>query len=765
MLCKSKLWSATPSTPTSLLNPLCKFFHQTKRSIKSTSAQQSKAHLVEHSSRQHCSDQSYSYLFSRLKSPFDLLEAKRLHAVLIVSGVFDPETNDGLFGSQLVNVYVRFGRLDDALDVFEEMPKKSNVAYNAILRGLVGAERFSEAIHFFRWMLREECIPDNFTYPIVLKACSGLHDLEAGQNVCDLIKFNEAKFDAKRNVYVECAMIDMFAKCGSLAEARDVFEEMPRKDLASWSAMIGGAVRNGYSLEALRLLKRMRQEGLRPDSVTVASILPACGVLEDAHMGMTLQGFAVRSGFESDIYVSNALLDMYGKCRLTNEAHAVFCRIVNKDAVSWSALIAGYSQNGEYCQSVELYLDMNNVGIKTNVIVASSVLPGLGKLKLLKHGKEMHGYILKQGFESDGVTGSALIDMYMNCGTKRAAENILYTMSFRDIVLFNSMIVGYSINSDSDSALSVFQKIWKFDLTPNAVTILSVLPVCTEIGNVTHGKEIHGYTIRTSIGEVVSVENSLIEMYCKCGHLELGIKVFNRVMEKNIVTYNTIICAHATHGLGEQALSFFEEMKGLRMRPNKITFIGLLSACSHAGLVEKGWCIYDAMRSKHKIMPEREHYSCMVDLLGRAGQLNRAFNFIKEMPVEPDISVWGSLLSACRAHDNVVLASIVGRKIIDENLTDPGHHVLLHNIYASSQRWRDASIVRAAIKEKGLSKTPGRSWIQIGFRIHTFHARGQIHPESDNIYRVLDLLLLEMKEKGSAPDQGSSSGDLMEISG
>ncbi|KAI6672592.1 hypothetical protein NL676_000498 [Syzygium grande] len=206
-------------------------------------------------------------------------------------------------------------------------------------------------------------------------------------------------------------------------------------------------------------------------------------------------------------------------------------------------------------------------------------------------------------------------------------------------------------------------------------------------------------------------------------------------------------------------------MKGLRMRPNKITFIGLLSACSHAGLVEKGWCIYDAMRSKHKIMPEREHYSCMVDLLGRAGQLDHAFNFIKEMPVEPDISVWGSLLSACRAHDNVVLAGIVGRKIIDENLTDTGHHVLLHNIYASSQRWQDASIVRAAIKEKGLSKTPGRSWIQIGFRIHTFHARGQIHPESDNIYRVLDLLLLEMKEKGYAPDQGSSSGDLMEISG
>ncbi|KAI3440977.1 uncharacterized protein J3R85_003023, partial [Psidium guajava] len=674
-------------------------------------------------------------------------------------------TNDGLFGSQLVNVYVRFGRLDDALDVFEEMPKKSNVAYNAILRGLVSAERFSEAIGFFRWMLREDIIPDNFTYPIVLKACSRSNDLEAGQNVCDLIKFNETKFNAKRNAYVECAMIDMFAKCGSLAEARNVFEDMPRKDLPSWSAMIGGAVHDGDSLGALRLLKRMGQEGLKPDSVTVASILPACGKLEDAHMGMALQGFALRSGFESDIYVSNALIDMYGKCGLVNKAREVFCNIVNKDAVSWSALIAGYSQNGEYRWSLELYLEMSNAGIKTNVVVASSVLPGLGKLKLLKHGKEMHGYTLKQGFESDGVIGSALIDMYMNCGTKRAAENILYTSSFREIVMFNSMIVGCSITSDSDSALGVFRNIWKFDLTPNAVTILSILPVCTETGDVAHGQEIHGYTIRTRIGEVVSVENSLIEMYCKCGHLELGIKVFNGMMEKNIVTYNTIICAHATHGLGEQALSFFEEMKELRMRPNKVTFIGLLSACSHAGLVEKGWRLYDAMRSEYKIMPEREHYSCMADLLGRAGQLDCAFNFIKEMPVEPDISVWGSLLSACRAHNNVVLASFVGRKIIDENLTDSGHHVLLYNIYASCQRWWDASIVRAVIKEKGLSKTPGRSWIQIGFGIHIFHARGQIHPESDNIYQVLDLLLLEMTEKGYAPDQGSSSEDLMEKSG
>ncbi|XP_010038522.2 putative pentatricopeptide repeat-containing protein At3g01580 [Eucalyptus grandis] len=760
-----KLWSAKASTLITHLNPFCKFFYQTKRPIQFARTQESKAHLAERCSPQHFSDRSYSYLLSRLKSPLDLLEAKRLHAVLIVRGVFAPGTNGGFFGSQLVDVYVRVGRLGDARDVFEEVPKKGNVAYNAILRGLVSAERFSEAIDFFRWMLREEVVPDNFTYPIVLKACSGLNDLEAGRNVCDLIEFNETKFNAKRNVYVECAMIDMFAKCGSLAEARNVFEEMPRKDLASWSAMIGGTVRNGDSLEALCLLKRMRQEGLKPDSVTVASILPACGKLGDAHNGMALQGFAVRSGFESDIYVSNALMDMYGKCGLTDEAHAVFRSIVNKDSVSWSALIAGYSQNGEYRRSVELYLNMNNAGIKTNVIIASSVLPGLGKRKLLKHGKEMHGYIIKQGFESDGVIGSALIDMYMNCGTKRAAENILYTISFHDIAMFNSMIVGYSINGNPDLALGIFWKIWKFDLTLNAVTILSILPVCTEIGNVTHGKEIHGYTIRTSIGGVVSVENSLIEMYCKGGHLELGFKVFNGMMEKNIMTYNTIICAHANHGLGEQALSFFEEMRELRMRPNKVTFIGLLSACSHAGLVEEGWHLFDAMRSKYKIMPEREHYSCMVDLLGRAGQLDCAFNFIKEMPMEPDISVWGSLLSACRAHDNVVLASFVGRKIIDENLIDPGHHMLLYNIYASSQRWRDASIVRAVIKEKGLLKTPGRSWIQIGFGIHTFHARGQIHPESDNIYRVLDLLLLDMKDKGYALDQGSSSEDLVEKSG
>ncbi|KAF8008228.1 hypothetical protein BT93_K2029 [Corymbia citriodora subsp. variegata] len=236
-------------------------------------------------------------------------------------------------------------------------------------------------------------------------------------------------------------------------------------------------------------------------------------------------------------------------------------------------------------------------------------------------------------------------------------------------------------------------------------------------------------------------------------------------MEKNIMTYNTIICAHATHGLGEQALSFFEEMKELRMRPNKVTFVGLLSACGHAGLVEEGWRLYGAMRSTYKIMPEREHYSCMVDLLGRAGQLDRAFHFIKEMPMEPDVSVWGSLLSACRAHDNVALASFVGRKIIAKNLIDPGHHILLYNIYASSKRWWEASIVRAVIKERGLLKTPGRSWIQIGFGIHKFHARGQIHPESDNIYRVLDLLLLEMRDKGYALDQGSSSEDLMEKSG
>ncbi|OVA16609.1 Pentatricopeptide repeat [Macleaya cordata] len=605
-------------------------------------------------------------------------------------------------------------------------------------------------------MLSEGIKPDNFTYPLVLKACSGLSELEEGRRIRDSIEFNEK---IKTNVFVECALIDMFAKCGRLDEARKVFEKMPSKDLVSWSAMISGSVQNGDWYEALCLFRRMRSEGLSPDSVIVATILPACGRLGAHLQGMGLQCCAIRSGFESDLYVSNALIDMYSKCGDTHEAHHVFCNILYKDVVSWSTLIAGHSQNCEYHKSLEVFVEMKSSGVRTNAVTVASVLPGLANLKLLKQGKELHNYVIRHGFDSDIFVGSALIDMYAHCGSMTEAGYIFEIMSSKDITIWNSMIVGFSLNGEINSAFGILRRIWESKLRPNSITIMSVLPLCTRWGILRLGKEIHGYATRAGLGFLVSVGNSLIDMYCKCGYLELGVKVFDQMVERDIVTYNTIIAAYGIHGHGERAFSFFSRMKEARIRPDKLTFIALLSACSHGGLVDRGWFFYNSMMDDYGILPDMEHYSCMVDLLGRSGHLDDAWEFVKRMPVEPEIDVLGSLLGACRVHNRVELAELVGMQIFQKNPEDPGYHVLLSNIYASTGRWKDASKVRTMIKQNGLVKKPGNSWIQVGSCVRVFRSKDWMCKESNEIQEILECLFWDMKDEGYLPDTSTSLYD------
>lgn len=690
-------------------------------------------------------------LFNQLKSPSHLFEARKLHALLIVHGFFHPTYAHKSFGSQLVNVYVNFGCLQDAFLAFTKLPQKSNVAWNAILRGLVGVGQFTEAIEFYHLMLKQEVIPDNYTYPLVLKACSCSYSLEEGRRVQETILYHEVHHGIKPNVYVICAMIDMFAKCGNLKDARRVFEEMPMRDLASWTAMICGTMWNSEWLEALSLFRRMRLDRIRPDSVIIASILPICGRLEGMQLGKSLQGCAVRSGLDSDLYVSNALIDMYCKCCHPHDAQRVFFHMVHKDIVSWSTLIAGYSQNCLFQESFELYIRMINMGLTTNAIIVTSVLPALGKLKLLKLGKAMHNYVLKHGLISDVVVGSALIDMYAHCGSIREAEFVFENMSDKDTMLWNSLIVGYNIVGNFDLTLLTFRRFWEAEHTPNSATLVSVLPICTKMGALRQGKEIHGYAIKSGLGLIASVGNSLIDMYSKCGYLDLGLKVFNHMMMKNVVTYNTIISACGNHGLGEQGLNFYEQMKMAGIRPNKVTFTALLSTCSHAGLVDRGWFLFNSMINDYGIEPNMEHYSCMVDLLGRAGDVEGAYKFITKMPVIPDASVLGSLLGACRVHNKVELAEQLAVHFLELNPEDAGPYVLLSNLYARNKRWEDMSRVRNMIKEKGLEKKPGNSWIQVGHNIHVFHATSTFPAASGEIKEILESLLLEMKDEECTP--------------
>ncbi|URE26966.1 PPR repeat [Musa troglodytarum] len=321
------------------------------------------------------------------------------------------------------------------------------------------------------------------------------------------------------------------------------------------------------------------------------------------------------------------------------------------------------------------------------------------------------------------------------------------------------MIAGYVLDGDVHSAFQTLRRIHRSGLRPNYVTVVTVLPLCNRFAMLNHGKELHGYVTRGGLSSVVSVNNSLIDMYCKCGCLEHGKKVYTQMINRDIVTYNTIIAALGMHGHGNQAVMFFDHMKKERINPDRVTFIALLSACSHAGFIDRGFSYYNSMTEDYGILPDMEHYSCMVDLYARSGYLDDAWEFIKSMPVDPDIDVLGSLLSACRIYKRIDLAEFISMRIFEKKPEDPGYYVLLSNIYAAVGRWADVKKVRAMIKDKGLMKKPGNSWVQVGQCIHSFLAKDKTYTEHGMLQDILRILSLEMREEGYIPDLISLAED------
>ncbi|KAF8668868.1 hypothetical protein HU200_052071 [Digitaria exilis] len=654
---------------------------------------------------------SHEELLLRLQSGPVLAEVRRLHAALLVRGYSRSST---VLAAQLVRAYARLGDagLGHALRVFDGMPRRNSFAWNAVIKGLVDAGRFSEALGRYWDMASDGSVAaDRFTYPPVLKACSALGAVEQGMRVRENIEAEIARGDAVPNVFVQCALVDMFAKCRCLDEARSVFESMGVRDLAAWTAMIGGTVHGGDWFEVMDLFGRMRSEGVLPDSLIFATVIPACGRTKELRTGMALQGCAVRCGVDDDICVRNALIDMYCKCDCLDVAASLFLSIHYKDVVSWSTIIAGHSQNGMYGSSVSLFTEMVSSGVKPNSTTLATILPSLLELKLSSHGKSIHCFSIRNGLDHSEFLVSAFIDFYSKQGLVGEAEIVFEFSPKKDLVIWNSMVGGYAVNEDSESALHALRALQKVGLRPDHVTIVSVLPLCNQHPRLLQGKELHAYAIRHNTSSVCSVSNALIDMYCKYGCLEIACKVFLTTAERNTVTYNTLISSLGKHGHGDRALILFDQMKRDEIFPDKVTFVALLSCCSHAGLIDKGLHFYNSMLQDYNISPGKEHHSCIVDLYSRSGKLDDAWSFIVNLQEVPEIDVLGCLLSACREHNRMDLVELVAEIIFQQNPSDPGYHILLSNIYANAGMWSHVTRIRTMVENRSLKKITGNSSI------------------------------------------------------
>ncbi|KAM5548656.1 hypothetical protein ABKV19_000199 [Rosa sericea] len=464
---------------------------------------------------------------------------------------------------------------------------------------------------------------------------------------------------------------------------------------------------------ALFLYNQMLHHPTSHSHYTFTYALKACCLLHSPHKGQEIQAHVTKSGYISDTFIQNSLLHFYVILSDIVSATRVFDSIPVPDVVSWTSMISGLSKCGFVEEAIVKFMSMD---VKPNSTTLVTVLSSCSTLRALKFGKAVHGHFLRNFQERNLILDNAVLDFYLRCGSLASARHLFVNMPKRDVVSWTSMVGGYAQRGFCEEAVKLFQQLLQGgEAEPNEATIVNVLSACSSICALSSGQQVHSYisTLRdlTANG---NVGNALINMYVKCGNLEMAVSVFQSLEHKDIISWSTIICGLAMNGHGIHVLQLFSSMLVNGVSPDGVTFLGLLSACSHAGLVNQGLMFFNAMKKVYRIVPETQHYACLVDMYGRAGLLEEAEAFIKEMPTEADGPVWGALLNACKIYGNEEMVERIREGLRNSAGVSTGTYALLSNAYAKHDRWDDSNKVRDEMREMGLKAPPGRSWIEIG---------------------------------------------------
>lgn len=654
---------------------------------------------------------------------------------------------DMFVGSALIKFYADNGCIHDARYLFDRMPTKDGVLWNVMLNAYAKIGDWDSATGLFMQMRRTYSNPNSVTLACVLSVCASEMMIHFGTQLHGLVVSCGLQMESP----VANTLLAMYAKCGHLFDARRVFDMMPKTDLVTWNGMISGYVQNGVMDEASCLFHEMVSAGMKPDSITFSSFLPLLSEGATLRQGKEIHCYILRNGVSLDVFLKSALIDIYFKCRDVEMARKIFDQRTPVDIVVCTAMISGYVLNGMNNNALEIFRWLLKEKMRPNSVTLASFLPACAGLAALKLGKELHGHILKYGHGGSCYVGSAIMDMYAKCGRLDLAYQTFIRISDRDAVSWNSMITSCSQNGKPEEAIRLFRQMGIEGNKYDCVSVSAALSACANLPALHYGKQIHAFMIKGALKSDLFAESALIDVYSKCGNLDLARRVFDMMEEKNEVSWNSIIAAYGNHGRLQDSLNLFHEMLGIGILPDHVTFLAIISACGHAGQVDQGIHYFRCMTKELAIMARMEHYACMVDLFGRAGRLNEAFEMIKGMPFSPDAGVWGTLLGACRLHGNVELAEVASRNLFDLDPQNSGYYVLLSNLHANAGQWESVLKIRSLMKEKGVQKVPGYSWIDVNNSTHMFVAADRSHPQSSEIYLLLKNLLLELRKEGYVP--------------
>ncbi|KDP23280.1 hypothetical protein JCGZ_23113 [Jatropha curcas] len=676
----------------------------------------------------------------------DHIAGKALHCEIIKKGnCLD------LFGSNiLLNLYVKSDALSDASKLFDEMPERNTVSFVTLIQGHAQSLQLFGALELFSRLHREghELNPFVFTTILKLLVCMEWAEL------CYCIHACIFKLGLDSDAFVGTALIDSYSVCGCgyVDSARQVFDSIANKDMVSWTGMVACYAENDHFEDSLHLFSQMRMLGFKPNHFTFAGALKSCIGLEAFDVGKGIHGLSIKTRYELDLYVGVSLLDLYIKSGDTGGAVQVFEEMPKIDVIPWSFMIARYAQSNQSKEAVDLFCQMRQAFVLPNQFTFASVLQACATMESLDFGRQIHSHILKVGLDINLFVANALMDVYAKCGRVENSMELFVELPNRNDVTWNTMIVGYVQSGSGEKALSLFKTMLECQVQATEVTYSSTLRACASLAAMEPGIQIHSLSVKTLYDKDIVVGNALIDMYAKCGSIKDARLIFDMLSECDKISWNAMISGYSTHGLCAEALNIFQMMQETESKPDKLTFVGVLSACSSAGLLDTGQAYFKSMVEDYGIEPCMEHYTCMVWLLGRSGHLDKAVKLIEQIPVEPSVTVWRALLGACVIHNDVELGRISAERVLQIDPQDEASHVLVANMYATARCWENVASVRKTMKKKGVKKEPGLSWIENQGAVHYFSVGDTSHPDMKLINGMLEWLNMKTRKAGYVPD-------------
>ncbi|XP_057724875.1 pentatricopeptide repeat-containing protein At3g24000, mitochondrial-like [Arachis stenosperma] len=610
---------------------------------------------------------------------------------------------------------------------------------------------FRETISLTKQMTE---LDSSFYFPLLQECLDRTSFLDA-----QVIHGHAIKTGAHQDVFLMSFLVNVYAKCGRMEAARKVFDKMPRRNVVGWTTLMVGYVQKMQPENAIYVFQEMLYAGSYPSNYTLAVAVSACTSMRSVKLGNQFHAYIIKYQIDFDTSICNALCSLYSKCGKLKLALSAFRRIKEKNVVSWTAAISACGDNGDPMMGLRLFVDMLSEDTQPNELTLSSVLSQCCEIPLLELGTQVHSLCAKLGYQSNLRIRNSLLYLYLKCGCIDEAQILFSGMDDVSLVSWNAMIAGHAqmmeLTKDNISAchygieaLKLFSELHRFGMKPDLFTFSSALCVCSRMVALEQGEQIHAQAIKIGFLSEVVVGSSLINMYNKCGSIERASKAFLEMSTRTMISWTSMITAFSQHGWSQQALELFEDMKLTGVRPNAVTFVGVLSACRHAGMINAALTYFEIMQKEYKIMPVMDHYVCLVDLFVKFGRLDEAFNMIKKMDFEPSEYILSNLVAGCRSHGNQELGFQAAEQLLNHKPKDTETYLLLLDMYHSVERFEDASRVKKIMKQEKVGKLNDWSWISIKETVYSFKPNDKEFPQSSLVYESLEVLIFKAKNLG-----------------